>query len=36
VEAKNGAVTRKHMGYLQIQSEHAAIHDFYPSISVRI
>ncbi len=30
VEAKNGAVIRKHMGYLHIQSEHAvAIHDFY-------
>lgn len=30
VEAKNGAVIRKHMGYLHIQAEHAtAIHDFY-------
>lgn len=30
VEAKNGAVIRKHMGYLHIECEHAAaIHDFY-------
>lgn len=30
VEAKNGAVIRKHMGYLHIQSEHAQdIHSFY-------
>ena len=30
VEAKNGAVIRKHMGYLHIQAPHAgAIHDFY-------
>lgn len=30
VEAKNGAVIRKHMGYLHIQAEHAeAIHEFY-------
>jgi hypothetical protein len=30
VEAKNGAVVRKHMGYLHIQAEHApAIHDFF-------
>ena len=30
VEAKNGAVIRKHMGYLHIQAEHAgAVHDFY-------
>jgi transposase len=30
VEAKNGAVIRKLMGYLHIQAEHAmAIHDFY-------
>ena len=30
VEAKNGAVIRKHMGYLHIQSSHAgAIDDFY-------
>jgi hypothetical protein len=30
VESKNGAVIRKHMGYLHIQAEHAAaIHDFY-------
>lgn len=30
VEARNGAVIRKHMGYLHIQAEHAtAIHDFY-------
>jgi hypothetical protein len=30
VESKNGAVIRKHMGYLHIQSEHAGtIHDFY-------
>lgn len=30
VEAKNGAVIRKHMGYLHIQAQHAtAIHDFY-------
>jgi len=30
VECKNGAVIRKHMGYLHIQAEHAgAIHDFY-------
>jgi transposase InsO family protein len=30
VEAKNGAVIRKHMGYLHIQAEHAdAIHAFY-------
>jgi hypothetical protein len=30
VEAKNGAVIRKHMGYLHIQAEHAdAIHGFY-------
>ena len=30
MEAKNGAVIRKHMGYLHIQSEHAnAIHNFY-------
>jgi transposase InsO family protein len=30
VEAKNGAVIRKHMGYLHIQSEHAqAIDSFY-------
>jgi transposase len=29
-EAKNGAVIRKHMGYLHIQGQHAvAIHDFY-------
>ena len=40
VEAKNGAVIRKHMGYLHIQSEHAnAIHNFYrdhlnPSLNV--
>lgn len=30
VEGKNGAVIRKHMGYLHIQAEHAgAIHNFY-------
>jgi predicted DNA-binding transcriptional regulator AlpA len=30
VEAKNGAVVRKHMGYLHIQAEHApAIHGFF-------
>jgi transposase InsO family protein len=30
VEAKNGAVIRKHMGYLHIKAEHAdAIHEFY-------
>ncbi len=30
VEAKNGAVIRKHMGHLHIQARHAAaIHDFY-------
>ena len=30
VEAKNGAVIRKHMGYLHIRAQHAgAIHDFY-------
>ena len=30
VEAKNGAVVRKHMGYLHIQAEHTtAIHDFF-------
>jgi transposase InsO family protein len=29
-ESKNGAVIRKHMGYLHIQAQHAdAIHDFY-------
>ncbi|MBL8293391.1 MAG: transposase family protein [Bryobacterales bacterium] len=30
VKAKNGAMIRKHMGYLHIQAEHAdAIHEFY-------
>jgi hypothetical protein len=34
VESKNGAVIRKHMGYLHIQAEHAgAIHDFYRDLN---